>query len=248
VVPDPTHAARFLTTHWSVVLAAGGIPSETRRAALDELARAYWYPLYALARRRGHAAEIAADRTQGFFALLLEREDLGRADPSRGRFRAFLSTAFRHYLADERDRERAQKRGGGREPISIDVDEAEERLRRAPVDGDTPELAFDRAWVAQVLARSLARLREEQARIGRDALFDRLRPSLSAEDDAPAFAVIAAELAMTENAVKVAAHRLRKRYGELLRDEVAATVADPTDPNEVEDELRALFLPFQRGA
>jgi RNA polymerase sigma-70 factor (ECF subfamily) len=242
---DRADGSTFLTTRWSVVLAAGGVPSETRRAALDELARAYWYPLYAFARRRGLAADVAADRTQGFFALLLEREDVARADPARGRFRAFLLTAFRHHLADERDKERALKRGGGSALLAIDVGDAEARFVREPVDRDTPEAAFERAWVAEVLARAFARLREEQDRIGRAALFDLLRPALAAEDDAPRFAAVAAELGTTENAVKVAAHRLRKRYGELLRDEIAATVSDPGDPAEVEAELRALFRPFQ---
>ena len=233
----------FLTTRWSVVLAAGRAPAPARRAALEDLATAYWYPLYAYARRRGLAADRAADRAQGFFALLLERDDLAKADPARGRFRAFLLAGFQHHLADERDRERAQKRGGGRAPLSIDAREAERRLVREPVDADTPETAFERAWVAELLARAFERLRAEQEKIGRGALFDRLRPSLAAEDDAPRFAEVARELAMTENAVKVAAHRLRKRYGELLRDEVAATVSDPA---EIEDEIRALFRPFER--
>ncbi|MFN0006626.1 MAG: RNA polymerase sigma factor [Planctomycetota bacterium] len=236
----------FLTTRWSVVLAAGRAPSPARQAALEDLARAYWFPLYAFARRRGIASDLAADRAQGFFALLLEREDLARADPARGRFRAFLLTSFQHHLADERERERAQKRGGGREPVSIDAREAEKRLAREPVDADTPESAFERAWVAELLARTLDRLRAEQAKIGRETLFDRLRPSLAAEDDAPRFGTIARELSMTENAVKVAAHRLRKRCGELLRDEIAATVADPGDPAAIEDEIRALFRPFER--
>jgi RNA polymerase sigma-70 factor (ECF subfamily) len=236
----------FLTTRWSVVLAAGRAPAPARRAALEDLAGAYWYPLYAYARRRGHTSDVAADRAQGFFALLLEREDLARADPARGRFRAFLLTAFQHHLADERERERAQKRGGGRAPVSIDAREAERRLVREPADADTPESAFERAWVAELLARTFDRLRSEQVKVGREALFDRLRSSLAAEDDAPRFGDIARELSMTENAVKVAAHRLRKRYGELLRDEIASTVSDPGDPAEIEDEIRALFRPFER--
>jgi RNA polymerase sigma factor (sigma-70 family) len=232
----------FLTTRWSVVLAAAGATPAARQAALEDLARAYWYPLYAYARRRGLSSEDSADRVQGLFALLLEREDLARADPARGRFRAFLLTAFQHFLANERERERAQKRGGGRAPIPIDALEAERRLGREPVDTETPELAFERAWVAELLARTLDRLRAEQERIGRAALFDRLRPSLSADDDAPRFAEVARALAMSENAVKVAAHRLRKRCGELLREEVAGTLGAPA---EVEEELRALFRAFE---
>lgn len=243
----PHPGSSFLTTRWSVVLAAGRAPAPARRAALEDLAAAYWYPLYAFARRRGLAPDSAADRAQGFFALLLERDDLARADPARGRFRAYLQAAFRNHLADERDRERAQKRGGGRVPVSIDAREGERRLVREPIDGETPEIAFERAWVAELLARAFERLRAEQEKIGREALFDKLRPSLAAEDDAPRFATVARELSMTENAVKVAAHRLRKRYGELLREEVAATVSDPGDPAEIEDEIRALFRPFERS-
>jgi RNA polymerase sigma-70 factor (ECF subfamily) len=232
----------FVTTRWSAVVAAGGAPSPARQAALEDLARAYWYPLYAYARRRGLSCEDSADRAQGMFALLLERQDLARVDPARGRFRAFLLTAFQHFLANERERAAAQKRGGARAPISIDARAAERRLVREPADADTPELAFERAWIAELLARTLDRLRCEQDRIGRVALFDLLRPSLAAEDDAPRFAAIARELGMSENAVKVAAHRLRRRYGELLREEVAGTLSSPA---EVEHELRALFRAFE---
>lgn len=242
----PTPGPRFLTTRWSVVLAAGSATSPARRVALEDLARAYWYPLYAYARRRGLSRDAAADRAQGFFALLLERDDFARADPSRGRFRAFLLTAFKNHLADEHHREQAAKRGGGRIPISIDADSAEHRLAHEPIDGDTPEAAFDRAWVAELIERTFGRLRAEQARIGREALFDRLRPALAAEDDAPRFALVARDLGVSENSVKVAAHRLRKRYGELLRDEIASTLPDPSDAAAVEDEIRELFRPFER--
>lgn len=246
---SPSHPAEssFLTTRWSVVLAAGGVESPARRAALEDLARAYWYPLYAYARRRGLSPELAADRVQACFALLLERDDLARADPARGRFRAFLITAFRHLLDDERERERALKRGGGRAALSIDARAAERRLVAEPLDLDTPERAFERAWVGELLARALARLGEEQARIGRGELYERLRLHLAGDDDAPRFAAVAQELALSENAVKVAAHRLRRRYGELLRDEIAATLGTPLDPRAVEEELRGLFRVFERG-
>jgi RNA polymerase sigma-70 factor (ECF subfamily) len=243
----PHPGSSFLTTRWSVVVAAGRAPSPARQVALEDLANAYWYPLYAFARRRGLASDVAADRAQGFFALLLERDDIARADPARGRFRAFLLTAFQHHLADERARDRAQKRGGGRAVVSIDAREAERRLVREPADADTPESAFERAWVAELLARTFGRLRAEQVKIGREELFDHLRPSLAAEDDAPRFATVAREVGMTENAVKVAAHRLRKRYGELLRDEIASTVSEPGNAAEIEDEIRALFRPFERS-
>lgn len=227
------------------MLAAKGTDAPGRRAALEELARAYWYPLYAFARRRGLDAEVAADRTQGFFALLLARGDVARADRTRGRFRAYLRSAFEHYLSDERERDGAQKRGGGHAIVSIDALDAEARLRHEPIDHDTPAKAFERAWVAELVARALERLRTELEGIGRGALFARLRPSLAGEDDAPPFAEVARELAMTENAVKVAAHRLRKRFAELVRDEVASTVDDPDD---VEGELAALLRDSGRDA
>ncbi|MBM3978401.1 MAG: sigma-70 family RNA polymerase sigma factor [Planctomycetes bacterium] len=234
----PHHPAAFLTTRWSVVLAGASSPPQERRAALEDLARAYWYPLYAFARRHGLGADEAADQTQAFFALLLERNDFAKADPARGRFRAFLLTAFKHHLSNERARARAAKRGGGRAPVSLDAREAETRFRNEPADEETPERLYERAWTRELLARTFARLRAEQDGIGRARLFDCLRPALAAEDDAPRMAAVAQELALTENAVKVAAHRLRKRFGELLREEVAGTL---TDPAEVETELRGLL-------
>jgi RNA polymerase sigma-70 factor (ECF subfamily) len=233
--PPPT--ASFHTTRWSLVLAGATAPPAERRAALEDLARTYWYPLYAFARRRGAGADEAAEHTQGFFALLLERGDLARADPERGRFRAFLLTAFRHHVAHERERERAAKRGGGTAPLSLDARAADARFRAEPADGLTPERLYERAWVRELLARTFERLRLEQVRIGRELLFARLRPALAVEDDAPRLAAVAAELGMTENAVKVAAHRLRRRFGELLREEVAGTLSDPA---EIEAELAAL--------
>lgn len=232
----------FLTTRWSVVLAGARAAPVERRAALDDLARAYWPPLYAYARRRGADADAAADLTQGFFTLFLERDDVARADPERGRFRAYLLTAFRNYLANERERARARKRGGDQGGLSLDTGEAENRYGRATLDHltdhETPERAFEQAWVRELIERTFARLRSEQERIGRAPLFDSLRPALAAEDDAPRHARVAAELGMSENSVKVAAHRLRRRFGELLRDEVAGTLADP---GRVEEELRSLL-------
>lgn len=216
--------------------------------ALDELARAYWYPLYAFARRRGLAADVAADRVQTCFALLLERDDFARADPARGKFRSFLLTAFKHVLDDEREREFALKRGGGRAPLSLDANDAERRFREEPVAADSPEAAFERAWVGELLEQALARLGAEQAGIGRGDWFERLRPHLAGDDDAPRFAAIASELGATENAVKVAAHRLRKRFGELLREAIGATLGAPNDPRAVDEELRALFGVFERRA
>ena len=231
-------SASFHTTRWSVVLAGGRAPRAERQAALEELARTYWYPLFAYARRRGLGPEAAADRAQGFFALLLERRDVARADPARGRFRAYLLAAFRNYLASARAEERALKRGGGRVPLSLDAPSAESRYGAEPLDPETPERAFQRDWVRELLRRTLERLAAEQEGIGRGALFERLRPTLAVGGDPPRMAAVARELGTSENAVKVAAHRLRRRFRELLREEVAGTLSDPS---EVEDELRALF-------
>lgn len=240
------HGAVFATTRWSVVLAAGSTdPAHVARgrAALGELAALYWYPLYAFVRRAGHGADDAADLVQAFFALLLEREDLRRADPARGRFRNWLLVALRNFLANERERERALRRGGGRTQLSIDAlaidgDDADARFAREPADERTPEARFEREWAEAVLASALARLRAEQERIGRAAHFDALRPALVADDDAPAHAHVAAALDLSENAVRVALHRLRTRFGELVRDEVAGTLERPAD---VDAELRELF-------
>jgi len=235
---EPRGTSSLRTTRWSVVLAGARAAPAERRLALEELARLYWYPLYAYARRRGHRSDEAADLTQGFFAQWLERNDVARADPARGRFRAYLRTSFEHFLANEHARRRAWKRGGGRAPLSLDAAAAETRFGGEPVEPDTPERAYERAWVRELLARALDALAAEQERIGRGALFRHLRPSLSAEDDAPRFAQVAAAVGMSENAVKVAAHRLRRRFGELLRAEVAETLADPS---AVEEELRSLL-------
>lgn len=235
---SPLPVPGFRTTRWSLVLAGGHAVPEIRRRALEDLARIYWVPLYAFARRRGLSPDDAADGAQGFFALLIERGDLQRLRPEGGRFRAWLLVAFRNFLANERERARAVKRGGGREVVSLDAGEAEARFRAAAVDAETPEHVFERAWVQGLLHETLVRLRAEQERIGRAALFDHLRPALTADPDAPRLAEVATAVAMTENAVKVALHRLRRRFGELLRDEVAATVETPEQALE---ELRALF-------
>lgn len=239
----PASGAHFQSTHWSVVLAAGSTDAPQRRAALEQLCGTYWYPLYAFARRRGLAREEAADLVQGFFALLLERDDLRRADPARGRFRNFLLSALQHALANQRERERALRRGGGQRPLSFDLEAADARFAREPADARTPELAYRRAWAEAALARALSALEAEQQRIGRAAHFRALAPALSAESDAPAQAEVARALGLSENAVKVALHRLRRRFAELLRAEVAGTLERP---DEIEDELRELFAALAR--
>lgn len=229
---------RFLTTRWSVVLAAASPEEPLRRAALEDLCATYWYPLYAYVRRSGYDADAAADLTQDFFARILEREDLRRVDRERGRFRAYVLAAMKHLLVNRRASGRAAKRGGGRVPVSIDVEDAEVRFDREPRDERTPEAAFERAWAEAAIARAFERLREEQTRIGRGGLFDDLTPALIGTEDGLPYAEVAARHRTSENAVKVAVHRLRGRLGELLREEVGGTVAGHAD---VEAEIRALF-------
>ena len=233
----------FLTTRWSVVAAAGrGQPGSTAppdvRAALSELCAAYWPPLYAFARRRGSAPDEAADLVQDFFARLLEKGDLAAADPQRGRFRAWLLTAFKHHASNVRDRARAAKRGGGKAPLSLDASDAEQRFGPQLADPRTPEAEFERRWALLVLDRALARLAAEQQRAGKTRELDELRPFLVAGEEGAPYAQIAERLGRSEGAVKVAVHRLRRRYGELLREEVAGTLADP---QAVEEEIAALM-------
>jgi RNA polymerase sigma-70 factor (ECF subfamily) len=220
------------------VLAVGASDALARTAALEELCGAYWYPLYSYLRRAGRNADDAADLVQQFFAMLLERRDLERADPARGRFRSWLLTALRNFSANERERQRTLKRGGGRAPRSFDAERADSRYASEPADRHSPEQHFERAWAQSVLERALERLAQEQERIGRSAHFDALLPALSEQHDAEPHAAVAQRLGVSENALKVALHRLRKRLGELVRDEVAATLSDPS---ELDDELGRLF-------
>jgi RNA polymerase sigma-70 factor (ECF subfamily) len=227
----------FLTTRWSVVLQAGR-GGESSRAALSELCSTYWYPLYAYVRRRGHRPDDAQDLTQAFFARLLEKNVVHAADPARGRFRAFLLGSLKNFLANEWDREHAQKRGGGKVPISLDFQAADERFSREPADASTPEREYERNWALAVLERALSRLEAEYAKRGRQKLFARLKPALIASDDEESRRAMALELGMTEGAVKVALHRMRGAFRESLRREIAETVGAERD---CDDELRALI-------
>jgi RNA polymerase sigma-70 factor (ECF subfamily) len=228
----------FATTHWSLVLAARGRPSPDARAALADLCRVYWYPLYAFVRRSGHDATTAEDLTQEFFARLLEKGWLGQADRTKGRFRSFLLAACKHFLTNERDRARALKRGGGKPPLPIDFGGADQRYAREPADELTPERLFERRWALALLDQVLADLRTEYAAVGKGALFDRLKAHLGGAADSAPYESVAAELGMTAGAVKVAAHRLRQRYRDRLRDAIARTLDDPA---AVDDEIRHLF-------
>lgn len=234
----PASSPAFVTTHWSVVVAAGRNDTTRARDALARLCQVYWQPLYIYVRRLGHPPHDAQDLTQEFFARLLEKNYLAAADESRGRFRSFLLAAFKHFLANEWDRARAQKRGGGQVPISIDLSASETSYTFEPADTATPEKAFERRWALTLLAQVLRRLRGEYVRTGRQTLFEALKPTLTEPSQSVRYAVIAANLGISEGAVKVAVHRLRQRYREVLRSEIAETVAGP---EEVEAELRNLF-------
>jgi RNA polymerase sigma-70 factor (ECF subfamily) len=220
------------------VVAAGDPDAPGAREALADLCGAYWYPLYAYVRRRGHAPEQAQDLTQDFFAYVLERDLLAKADPDRGRFRSFLRAVCTHYLADQRDRQNARKRGGGRPVLPIDTLDAEGRYAREPAHDLTAERIFDRTWALTLLGRVFDQLRREYDDAGRAATFEELRAVLTRGPESVPYATIAGRLGMNEGAVRVAVHRLRRRYGMLLRQEIAATVDDPAD---VDDEIRALF-------
>ena len=236
--PEPGSAREFATTHWSVVLAAGGASSPQVETALAQLCQRYWYPLYAYVRRRGHTAEDARDLTQGFFATVLENNYLARADRERGRFRAFLLSAINNYMHNEHDRATALKRGGGRPVVSWDEPVAEDRYAREPVDLRSPEIMFEKRWAATLLEQVLTRLRGEFSEAGRHELFEALKPHLWEEDDATPYAQLSTPFNLSVGALKVTVHRLRRRYRELLRTEIAQTVADPA---EVEDEIRHLL-------
>ena len=234
---EPSSNAPFPTTRWSRVARAGDRAGDDARAALAELCAADWYPIYALIRRLGHAD--ALDLTQGYFARLLEKPVIAAADPARGRFRAFLRSDCRFYLGDCRDRRRAEKRGGGRSSLSIDARDAEGRYILEPADDLAPDRLFDRAWALTLLGRALDRLAADYAAAGRGAVFERLQGALTGAGKVP-YARVATDLGLTEAAVQQAASRLRRRYRAALRDEIAATLDDPSD-EAVAAEIRDLF-------
>jgi len=224
------------------VLAARG-DGAAAREALESLCGAYWYPLYAYSRSRGHDAEAARDLTQGFFAHLLERDFLQPVAREKGRFRAFLLASFKNFLSHERERAQALKRGGGSVTVSMDGEDAEGRYRLEPADRLTPEQLFERRWGLTIMERAMERL--EQASTSRPGHFDRLKGYLTGAQPDVAYREAAAALGLSEGAVKTAVHRLRKEYGRLLREEIAATLVDP---DELDDELRhllAVIKPWQ---
>jgi RNA polymerase sigma-70 factor (ECF subfamily) len=234
---SPEHQQWFATTHWTTVLAARDEQSPQAAEALEKLCRRYWPPVYAFIRRRGHGPDDAQDLTQEFFARLLEKNYLGAADASKGKFRTLLLTAVSRFLVNERERTLAQKRGGGAVHFSLEADDAEDGYRVQPADPATPETIYERRWAETVLETVLSRLRHEFEAAGQRERFEALKPFLAAEKQASSGADLAAWLGLTESAVYSAVHRLRQRYGELLREEIAHTVASP---DEIEDELRCL--------
>jgi RNA polymerase sigma factor (sigma-70 family) len=227
----------FTTTHWSVVLAAGRDGVSGGREALETLCRTYWPPLYAYARSRGCSVEEAEDLTQGFFARLLAKESYQRADPAKGRFRNFLLASFKHFLISEWRKAATLKRGGGQPALSLDTPSAEESYAAMMADDRTPETTYEKRWALILMERALGKLREEHAAPEQRALFERLADCVWGEQAKVSFAQVAAELGLSENAVRARVHQLRQRGGELLRQEVAHTVQSP---GEVEDELRYL--------
>jgi RNA polymerase sigma factor (sigma-70 family) len=227
--------SKFPTTRWTLVVAAGDQRRKETSSALVSLCENYWYPLYAYLRRRGYPADEAQDLTQQFFMRVLEGRYLDRANPEKGRFRSFILASLKFFVADEKDRDRAQKRGGGM-LVPLEFSSGEERYQREPAHDETPERIFERRWALSVLDQVVNRLREEFVQHGRPEHFERLKVFLLGQSDAP-YAALAGEMKTSEGALKVAIHRLRKRYRELFRQEIADTVSDPED---VDSELRFL--------
>ncbi|MFQ5734204.1 MAG: RNA polymerase sigma factor [Planctomycetaceae bacterium] len=241
--PAPIQQNRvFATTRWSVVILAGRNSSPDSRRALGSLCEAYWYPLYAYVRRRVPDVNEAQDLTQAFFAKLLEKNYIGSATPERGRFRAFLLTAFKHFLSKEWDKAKTQKRGGGRAPISLDFESADSRISIEPSSGLTAEQLYDRHWAVTLLGQILARLESEFARDGKTSQFAELKGFIIGDHSGTTYSDVAVRLNITEAAAKMAGSRVRRRYRELLRDEISQTVAEP---DEVDDEIRNLFATLE---
>jgi RNA polymerase sigma-70 factor (ECF subfamily) len=228
----------FETTQWSVVLAAGGEDSRAARTALAALCEAYWYPLYAYVRRWGATADDACDLTQAFLTSLLERRDFKGLSQERGRFRAFLLASLRHFLANDAAKRRSQKRGGGAATVPLQSEDAEHRYLVEPVDSATPERLYERRWALTIIDRVLVELRREAETEGRTAEFEAIKACMLGRAAAGSYAAIAARLGVSEGAVRVAVHRLRRRFQARLKQDIAATVSSP---DQVDDEIRYLI-------
>ena len=235
-VNQPAAGQVFVTTHWSVVLAAGDAASTRRAEALEQLCRTYWYPLYAFARRRGQDEHHAKDLTQGFFAQLLARNDFSVADPRRGRFRTFLLHAFQNFLANEWDKSQRIKRGGGAEILSLDDADAETRYQLEATPETSPEAVFDRGWAQALLSAVFAQLHRELTESGDLERYEVVKPFLLGGEGS--YAEAATKLGITETGVRSVVHRFRKRFRELIRAEIANTVSGA---EEIDAEVRYLF-------
>ena len=233
----PAPSGAFVTTHWSVVLAAADEERPEAAQALETLCRTYWYPLYAYVRRQGCSPEDAQDLTQAFFARLIEKHYLGQVEKEKGRFRSFLLAALRHFLSDQRDQARTLKRGGGAAHLSLDTQDAEARYRLEAVDRLDAEKIFERRWAMTLLERALSRLRDESAAAGKAHAFEALKDFVAGENDVSC-GEVAVQMGLSERAAKSVLHRLRQRYRALVRDEIAQTVAEP---GEVDAEIRHLI-------
>jgi len=242
--PGAPAAPVFVTTHWSVVLTATGSDTTQAQAALEHLCRMYWYPIYHFVRRQGHSVHDAQDLTQEFFARLLEKKWIASADQSRGRFRSFLLMVLKRFLIEEWRRANTQKRAGDRHCLPLPLDTAETRYIREPADASTPEQAFEKQWALTLLESVLGGLRSEYEQDGKGRLFEALKPCLMGTRESQPYVELAAKLEMSEGAVKVTVHRLRERYRERLRAEIAHTVASPGD---VDNEMRHLFRVLSRS-
>jgi RNA polymerase sigma-70 factor (ECF subfamily) len=239
----PEHQRRstgglFRTTHWSEVLAAGDAQNPMSRQALATLCETYWYPVYALVRHLGHDEDSSRDLTQGFFAHLIEKNSLKVANPERGRFRSFLKTALRNYIDHERHRAQAQKRGGGTPLLSLDFELAESMFREEPLEQETPAIAYEKRWAHSLLSQALDRLQSEMTLSGDRERFRLLEPMLTEQTTAATYGQVATRLGITESAVKGAVRRMRRRFGRILREQVARTV---DDPGQVDEEVKYLF-------
>jgi RNA polymerase sigma-70 factor (ECF subfamily) len=236
--PEPFVAGQFNTTHWSVVLLAGQTQVPQAEAALESLCRSYWYPLYAYIRRQGHSPQDAQDLTQEFFARLLEKKYLKLAARERGRFRSFLLKSLNHFLVNDWVRGQAQKRGGGQTLLSLDEEAAERKYQQEPASALPPESLYDRRWAVTLLERAVERLGEDYLAAGKGDLFARLKGWLTSEGSVQSYRELAGPLGLSVGAVKVAVHRLRQRFRDTVRAEIAQTVATP---EEVDEELRCLM-------
>jgi len=230
--------SRFQTTSWSLVLQAAGQPSTQAREALANLCQTYWHPVYSFIRRSGYQPDQAQDLAQGFFMALLVKNYVGDADRQRGRFRSFLLSSVKHFLANERDRAHALKRGGGRTPVCIDAMEAEGWYAPAAVELTTPESLFERRWALSLLDRVMAKVRAEFAGIDKAKQFEKMAAFLTCDPEGAGYEGLAAELRMSAGALRVAVHRMRRKHRNILRAEIAETVSTP---EEIDEEIRFLL-------